>query len=122
MANSSKTKIAKSSNRHKDAKKARKVALGLKKGTIQKLCRLAGVKRIGESVYAMIQRREHAFLDQVIAKSLLYTTNRNCTTISIGDITNGLKVSGVQLYTDGDSMDKKYSAPSKKNKKEVAGK
>lgn len=85
-----------SAKRHR--KVARDTIQGISKGSIRRLARRGGVKRMSEGVYAKARVALKRLLTSVIRDAVTYTEHANRKTVTTLDIIYALKRQGKTLY------------------------
>jgi histone H4 len=68
------------------------------KGSIRRLARRGGIKRIGSGVYAETRVSLRKFLEEVLQDAIAYTDHAKRQTVSVLDITYALKRQGRTIY------------------------
>lgn len=61
------------------------------KGSIRRLARRGGVRRISGLVYGETRVVLHKFLSQVVSTAIIYTSHRKAKTVSANDVVYSLK-------------------------------
>ncbi len=90
----------------------------ISRGSIRRLARRAGVKRISVEVYETLRNHLSEFLGQVIHKTLLYTKHNRRKTISALDVVNALqRIIGHYYGIDTGKTKKKTSSQKKTDQK-----
>merc|ERR1712110_424382 len=67
-------------------------------GSIRRLARRGGVKRISSSIYADTRLVIHEFLDGVLRDAITYTHHANRKTVTTSDVVYALKRQGRTIY------------------------
>lgn len=80
-----------SNARHK--KRSKNPLHGITDGSIRKLCRKAGVKRIKSEIYRQIRKISEIFLDELMSSSMNYKDSSSRKVLSTQDIVSGLNSS-----------------------------
>jgi histone H4 len=94
------TKMAKgkSGSGGKRVKKAVKGSTIVTNGSIRRLARRGGVKRISKDVYDNVRSVIRGFSDGVIRDATAYTEHSKRKTVSVGDIVAALRKRGRSIY------------------------
>lgn len=71
---------------------------GITKPAIRRMARRGGVKRIGGNIYEETRGTIKAFLEGVIADTVVYTEHSRRRTVTVGDVIYALKRQGRTLY------------------------
>lgn len=71
---------------------------GIKNGSIRKLARRAGIRRISNTLYAIVRELLEKYLRQILRDALMYRNSAKRRTVLITDITNSLTKNGRMLY------------------------
>ena len=99
MAKASKSGVAAKGQTSKRVKKVLKEnANGVTRGSIKRLARRGGIKRISGLLYDEVRAVLNAFVDNVVLGATAYAEHAHRKTVSSADVVNSLRRSGKQLY------------------------
>lgn len=71
---------------------------GITRGSIRRLARRGGVKRISGAIYEEVRTVLKGFVDRVVRDATAYTEHAKRRTVTAGDVVNSLKKNGKMLY------------------------
>ncbi len=79
-------------------RKIDKKEANISNGSIRRLARRAGVKRISKTVYGVVRKIVQDYLHQLAFESGCYASARNSTVISTKDVLCALRKQGRSIY------------------------
>lgn len=71
---------------------------GITRGSIRRLARRGGVKRISGAIYEEVRTVLKGFVDRVVRDATAYTEHAKRRTVTAADVCNSLKKNGKMLY------------------------
>lgn len=71
---------------------------GITRGSIRRLARRGGVKRISGAIYEEVRTVLKGFVDRVVRDATAYTEHAKRRTVTAADVVNSLKKNGKMLY------------------------
>ena len=99
MAKGKKSGEAKGNNANKRQKKVlRENVRAVTKGSIRRLARRGGVKRISAELYEEVRKTLKSFVEGVVRDATAYTEHARRKTVTAGDVVNALRKRGKILY------------------------
>ena len=99
MAKGKKSGEAKGTNANKRQKKVLKENVkSISKGSIRRLARRGGVKRISSELYEEVRKTLRSFVDGVVRDATAYTEHAKRKTVTAADVVNALRKRGKVLY------------------------
>ena len=99
MAKGKKSGEAKGNNANKRQKKVLKENVkSISKGSIRRLARRGGVKRISSELYEEVRKTLRSFVEGVVRDATAYTEHAKRKTVTAVDVVNALRKRGKVLY------------------------
>ena len=99
MAKGKKSGEAKGNNSNKRQKKVLKENVkSISKGSIRRLARRGGVKRISSELYEEVRKTLRSFVEGVVRDATAYTEHAKRKTVTAADVVNALRKRGKVLY------------------------
>ena len=98
MANAKKSGDAKGSATKRQKKLHKENVKGITKGSIRRLARRGGVKRISSELYEEVRKTLKSFVEGVVRDATAYTEHAKRKTVTSGDVVNALRKRGKILY------------------------